>query len=84
MAAQLDSIKLTAIANHVSQLAALGLDVIDMDTSGDAPVFTVRPDAQKLARLGFDVVATATLPAFTVLPTSKPAPRQAGYSVREF
>jgi hypothetical protein len=87
MASQLDSAKLAEIAEHVSKLASLGLEVISFDTIDGELVFRVRTEPLKLARLGYEVLSyldIALAPSFTVRPTTLPAPKQAGYTVQEF
>jgi len=49
--AKLDSTQLAELAEHVSKLACQGFEVVDMDTSGDAPTFTVRPMPRELPSL---------------------------------
>jgi hypothetical protein len=51
MAAQPDSTKLAELAEHVTKLASQGFEVVDMDTSGDTPVFSVRPYPRELPSL---------------------------------
>jgi hypothetical protein len=51
MAAQPDSTQLAELAEHVSKLAGQGFEVVDMDTSGEAPIFTVRPAPRELPSL---------------------------------
>jgi hypothetical protein len=49
--AQPDSTQLAELAEYVSKLARDGFEVVDMDTSGDAPTFTVRPLPRELPSL---------------------------------
>ena len=51
MTTQPDSTKLAELAEHVTQLAGQGYEVVDMDISGDAPTFTVRPMPRELPSL---------------------------------
>ncbi|MFA5491120.1 MAG: hypothetical protein WC284_18220 [Candidimonas sp.] len=51
MTAQPDRTQLAELAEHVSKLACQGFEVVDMDISGDAPTFTVRPMPRELPSL---------------------------------